>query len=100
MVRIRPRNQTNRRLWSIVLLALLFFIFPDKAYAYLEPGSTSFVLQLIISVLVGVAIAIKTYWTRTKTVFAYLLRIIRRIGSHSGVNSIDRIQEEQHKYDD
>jgi len=37
---------------------------PDKNTAYLDPGSGSFIFQLIIASLVGGAFIVKTYWKR------------------------------------
>jgi hypothetical protein len=35
-----------------------------KAYAYLDPGSGSFILQILIATLLGSAFLIKTYWKK------------------------------------
>ena len=43
---------------------LLFSTAP--AYAYLDPGTTSKILQVLISVFVGAAVAIKIYWNKVK----------------------------------
>ena len=40
--------------------------------AYLDPGSGSFILQLLIASLVGAAFIIKTYWRRINTFFRQL----------------------------
>jgi hypothetical protein len=37
--------------------------------AYLDPGSGSFILQLLIASLVGAAFIIKTYWRRISAFF-------------------------------
>jgi drug/metabolite transporter (DMT)-like permease len=37
--------------------------------AYLDPGSGSFILQLLIASLVGAAFIIKTYWRRINAFF-------------------------------
>ena len=43
----------------------LFISNPGKANAaYLDPGSGSFILQLLLAALVGGAFIIKTYWKR------------------------------------
>lgn len=45
-----------------------------KSYdAYLDPGSGSFILQLLIASLVGAAFIIKTYWRRINGYFRKLL---------------------------
>jgi len=41
--------------------------------AYLDPGSGSFILQLLIASLVGAAFILKTYWRRINGYFRKLL---------------------------
>jgi len=36
---------------------------------YLDPGSGSFILQVIIASLLGAGFLIKTYWKRIKNIF-------------------------------
>ena len=48
-------------IFSIVVLA------PDR---YLDPGSGSYIFQLIIAVLVGALFLIKVYWRRIRALFA------------------------------
>lgn len=49
-------------------LVLLFFLFVmvGKAYAYLDPGSGSFIFQLVLGALLGFSLMIKIYWKRMK----------------------------------
>lgn len=54
---------------SIIVFLVLFFItgfFISDAYAYLDPGTGSVVLQALIGVLVGVVITVKIYWYKLK----------------------------------
>ena len=53
---------------SIVLLAL-FGIHIQSAYAYIDPGTGSMVIQVLIGTLVGLGIAIKVYWYKLKEKF-------------------------------
>lgn len=48
----------------------LVLISPGPAYAYLDPGTTSMILQVVISVFVGGAIAAKVYWNKLKIFFS------------------------------
>ena len=43
----------------------LYFIIP-QAWAYIDPGTGSVVIQVLIGALVGVGITIKVYWVRIK----------------------------------
>ena len=42
---------------------------PDDAHAYIDPGTGSYVLQLILAGLFGAFFAIKTYWRSIKAFF-------------------------------
>lgn len=62
-----------KRLLTICLLVMLFYLaFPPFAYAYLDPGTGSYILQLIIAGLVGGLFAIRLFWNRIKTFFENL----------------------------
>ena len=54
-------------LLPIFTLALLFRgFFVSEAYAYLDPGSGSVVIQMLIGALAGVGITMKIYWHKIK----------------------------------
>ncbi len=44
----------------------LAFAFP---VLYLDPGSGSFLIQLLLAVLLGAGVAIRMYWSKIKTLF-------------------------------
>lgn len=54
----------------VALVALVYLISPTPAYAYLDPGTGSFIFQLVIAGLAGAAFVIKMYWKKIKTFFA------------------------------
>lgn len=57
----------------LTLLFLLFFcglIFSRDAFAYLDPGSGSYIIQILIGTLLGGFFAIKVYWRRLKSYFS------------------------------
>jgi hypothetical protein len=63
---------------KLLPLTLIFFlsgsILISDAYAYLDPGSGSIILQALIGVLVGVAITLKLYWFKFKEKFLRLTK--------------------------
>ena len=60
----------NNRVLTISLGVFLLGTFvSSEAYAYIDPGSATMFLQMLIGVLVGVAITIKLYWNRLKFKF-------------------------------
>ena len=54
-------------LFSILLLSRGFFV--SDAYAYLDPGTGSVILQALIGVIAGVLITLKIYWYKLKEKF-------------------------------
>ena len=49
-----------------VLLFAFHEFFVSNAYAYLDPGTGSIIIQAIIGALVGVGITLKLYWAKIK----------------------------------
>jgi len=60
-------NSTMKKLTTWSILPILFcLIFSQNAYAYLDPGSGSYILQLLLGVMFGLLFAIKIFWSRIK----------------------------------
>lgn len=55
-----------------VSFSLLYLMFPQTAYAYLDPGTGSYILQLAIAILLGGSLVIKIYWRKIKAYFLNL----------------------------
>lgn len=51
---------------AAALVAALLLLAPNTAHAYLDPGTGSYVIQMLIAGLLGAAFAIKMYWLRIK----------------------------------
>jgi hypothetical protein len=54
--------------------SLMFFgvlSLSTPAYAYLDPGTGSMILQLLLGGAAGVAMVFKLYWHKIKTVLGY-----------------------------
>lgn len=47
-------------------ISLLHSLIISDAYAYIDPGSGSLVIQIIIGALVGTGITLKIYWHKFK----------------------------------
>lgn len=47
----------------------------SRPLAYLDPGSGSYLLQLLIAGALGVLLAIRIYWTRIKN---FILKLVGR----------------------
>lgn len=53
----------------LILVGILFTMFTKPAHAYLDPGTGSFLLQVIIGGFLGGIFIIKGYWQRIVTFF-------------------------------
>ena len=52
---------------SILAILMIFgHLSISDAYAYLDPGSGSIIIQMLVGTLVGVGIVLKIYWQRFK----------------------------------
>ncbi len=58
---LRPRPTW----WA--LLTLYWLLFPPPTYAYIDPGTGSYILQVVIAGLLGVLVSLRIYWARIKT---------------------------------
>lgn len=54
---------------STLAAALLALCFPLPAWAYLDPGTGSIILQGIIAGVAVAGLTIKTYWYKLKSLF-------------------------------
>ena len=64
---------TKRVIIVCVLLFLINLLSPLRAHAYLDPGTGSYVFQLLIAALLGRAFLLKVFRGRIKGFFAILL---------------------------
>ncbi len=62
---------------SLAILFIGVLLMPGLAQAYLDPGTGSYVLQIVIGALLGGLFAIGIFWKR-------VLAFIRRVFSRSG----------------
>lgn len=63
------------------LIALL--LFPKSAWAYLDPGTGSHILQMLLVALMGALYGIKVFGAKIK---AFLSKVFRRQGRNEDTN--------------
>jgi len=66
---------SGRPVRVLLLLTLLLLALPSTAHAYLDPGTGSYVVQLLIGGLLGGLFALGVFWRR---VLAFFKRLFRR----------------------
>lgn len=54
----------------VVLLTLgMQLLLSVNVYAYLDPGTASYALQMLLAMILGAGATIGIFWTRIKTIF-------------------------------
>lgn len=50
----------------------LLLLIPGQAHAYLDPGTGSYIFQLVLAAIVGALFAVRIFWGRIKSFFQKL----------------------------
>jgi len=58
----------------ILLLFLVILFFPKNAYAYLDPGTGSYIFQFVIAIILGLIFSLKLFWKKIVRTFLRLLK--------------------------
>jgi hypothetical protein len=60
--------------WSVFKLVLSStVIFPSLAYAYIDPGTGSMMIQALLALIATVSVSIGIFWRRIRSFFTRLL---------------------------
>jgi hypothetical protein len=52
------------RMTGLVLAVAM--LFPGRVYGYIDPGTGSYIFQIVIAAFVAVSFAVKVYWNKIK----------------------------------
>ncbi len=63
-------QKVNSIISILAILIVTFLLFPKSTYAYLDPGSGSYIVQILIASLAGIGFFVKTYWNQIKSIFS------------------------------
>jgi hypothetical protein len=64
-------SKASRIRWIWGLTVALVLVFQAPAHAYIDPGSGSYIFQVLVGALVGAAVAVKVFWHK---ILAFLTR--------------------------
>ena len=57
-------------IFALYVIAMITMVFPSEIYAYLDPGSGSYILQILMGTLLGASYLVKVYWDKIKSFFS------------------------------
>ncbi len=61
--------ETENKLYEEKIMDIVAFYFLAMPPLYLDPGSGSFLIQLLLAVLLGAGVAVRMYWSKIRTLF-------------------------------
>lgn len=62
------KNQNDISTDILAAIALIAAT-PDAAFAYMDAGTFSYFIQIVVASLLGVSVAVRVYWGRIKSIF-------------------------------
>ncbi len=57
------------KITTFLIVVFAYLAFASPAHAYLDPGSASLLVQLLVGSVAGGLIVVKIYWVRLKRLF-------------------------------
>jgi len=58
--------------YRLFLIVALQLILSQNAFAYLDPGTGSYIFQVVVAILIGGIFVIRTFWQKIKKFFSNL----------------------------
>ena len=78
-------SSLGSRLTTILILVLSYLFVPvRRVQAYLDPGSGSFLFQILIGTLLGLVMSVKLYWGRIRNFFVKFFSRKKRTSENEG----------------
>ena len=59
-----PPNSRSSVAWLVAFVAYFLVAAAPAAHAYVDPGTGSYIFQLVVGALLGAAVAVKVFWRR------------------------------------
>jgi hypothetical protein len=72
MQKINKGDEMKKSFFMLILSLVCFMTFSKNSYAYLDPGTGSYLVQILIASFFGAAFTLKIYWRNVKAWFASL----------------------------
>ena len=64
----------TRLIFTLSVMFAIIGLSTNNAYSYIDPGSGSIIVQLLIALFLGFLVSIKIYWQKLKTFMEGLFR--------------------------
>ena len=74
-----------KKMIGMLLCAVLSFVLVRKAYAYIDPGTGSMIVQAVIAAIAAVSVSIGVFRRQVASFFGRLFRREKHVGDDSDV---------------
>ena len=58
----------------IIFCLFYFLLFPHFIYAYIDPGTGSYIIQLLIAAFIGLSLGVKIFWKKIRAFFVNIFQ--------------------------
>ena len=62
-------SSANKLIIIVLTIIYVYILFVDDAYAYLDPGTGSYMLQMLLAALLSMLFFVKAFWSNVKLFF-------------------------------
>jgi hypothetical protein len=66
IARGEPMSVFRHALKTVLPAAVFIFCFPQNVFSYIDPGTGSYVFQIIVAAFVAASFMVKVYWKKIK----------------------------------
>jgi membrane associated rhomboid family serine protease len=67
---MKGEEKMKSKKFTIVFFSIIvFMVLPTMAFGYIDPGTGSYLLQIVIATLMGSLLALKIFWQKIKGFF-------------------------------
>jgi hypothetical protein len=70
LFKLKPiQARTSDMIRRFQILLILFIFFTIRGYGYIDPGTGSYIIQILIAAVVGAGLGVRLFWKRIKDFF-------------------------------
>lgn len=74
-------NRLKKICCVLLFFGVICFLFPVRIHAYIDPGTGSYILQLLFAAFIGISLGISLFWKKIK---AFCAGLFRKKPDHEG----------------
>jgi len=63
------KYQVSEKMNRLIIVLTAFLLYPTEAHAYIDPGSGSAIISMIIGVFVAIGLTVKSFWYKITGIF-------------------------------